>query len=71
MKNIFANDPHVQYTRCGMAIISRLSKIRKICENLAMQKFPGIRYVKAKKVIDKAIKGFIKLECELHPCKEK
>ena len=54
-----------------MAIISRLSKIREICENLATQKFPGIRYVKAKNVIDKAIKGFIKLECELHPCTEK
>ena len=50
MKNIFANDPHVQYIRCGMAIllrnlISRLSKIRKIHENLATRKLPGIRYL--------------------------
>ena len=28
-KNIFANDPRVQYKRCGMAIISQLSKIRE------------------------------------------
>ena len=50
MKNIFANDPHVQYIRCGMVIllrnlISRLSKIRKIHENLATRKLPGIRYL--------------------------
>ena len=49
VKSIFANDPHVQYKRCGMAIllrnlISRLSKFREIRENLATQKFPGIRY---------------------------
>ena len=50
MKNIFANDPHVQYIRCGMAIllwnlILRLSKIRKIHENLVTRKLPGIWYL--------------------------
>ena len=49
VKNIFTNDPRGQHKRCGMAIllqnlILQLSKIPKICENKATQKFPSIWY---------------------------
>ena len=49
VKNIFTNDPRMQYKRCGMVIllwnlISWLSKTREIRENLATQKFPTVYY---------------------------
>ena len=44
LRKIFSRIIHVCNKRCGMAIISRLSKNREICENLVPRKFPGIRY---------------------------